>query len=98
MKQCPICDSTNIDAEFVDIGVGEQQCSPYSCGDCLSWQVGPYDEPQPDLITLHGWYINPENPYLEDLRNRTQGPALPGGGRPEGVGGSPEGPPGGEAT
>ena len=68
MRQCPICDSTNIDAEFVDIGVGEQQVTPYVCGDCGSWQVGPYDEPQTGLVILHGWYVNEENPDLEQLR------------------------------
>jgi hypothetical protein len=66
MKTCPICDSENIDAEFVDIGVGEQQCTPYVCGDCGSWQVGPYDEPQPNLVIRFGWYVNPENPNLKE--------------------------------
>lgn len=28
--KCPNCDAP-LEAEFVDIGVGEQQCTPYRC-------------------------------------------------------------------
>ncbi len=42
---CPWCESENVDAEFVDVGVGGrgQQVTPYSCGDCGARQFGPQD-------------------------------------------------------
>jgi hypothetical protein len=41
---CPYCGSTNINCEFVDIGVGEIQCTPYGCENCFAVQINPYDE------------------------------------------------------
>lgn len=35
---CPWCKSLDVHAEFVDIGVGQQQVTPYSCGECLAHQ------------------------------------------------------------
>ena len=28
--KCPMC-GTTLEAEYVDVGVGEERCSPYSC-------------------------------------------------------------------
>jgi hypothetical protein len=36
---CPNCGGTNVEAEFVDIGVGSQQATPYGCLDC-HWVEG----------------------------------------------------------
>ena len=35
---CPFCGSENVDIPMVDIGVGEQQCGPATCVDCLAGQ------------------------------------------------------------
>ena len=35
---CPFCKSDNVDVPMVDIGVGEQQCGPACCMDCLACQ------------------------------------------------------------
>lgn len=44
--KCPFCGSDDTDAEFVDIGVGEQQVSPYCCVTCGAHQMHPYhDDP-----------------------------------------------------
>ena len=40
---CPWCGSKNIDAHFVDIGVGMQQVTPYECS-CGARQMNPYHE------------------------------------------------------
>lgn len=41
---CPFCGSENIDADWVDIGVGMQQCAPYTCADCNAQQMNPYHD------------------------------------------------------
>lgn len=38
--QCPKCGGP-CEAEFVDIGVGEQQCGPYHCFECGWTQAVP---------------------------------------------------------
>ncbi len=40
---CPYC-GIPCDADFVDIGVGFQQCGPYHCTECGASEIGPYDE------------------------------------------------------
>lgn len=39
-ETCPDCGGPNCTAETVDIGVGEQQCTPFVCEDC--GYVQPY--------------------------------------------------------
>lgn len=41
---CPYCGSENVDAEFVDVGVGFEQVTAAECGECGSVQVNPHDE------------------------------------------------------
>lgn len=43
VEKCPYC-GTYCRADFVDIGVGFQQCGPYHCEECGASQIGPYDE------------------------------------------------------
>lgn len=43
MAECPYC-GCYADAEFVDIGVGYQQVTPYSCGNCDALQMNPYND------------------------------------------------------
>jgi hypothetical protein len=42
-RPCPYCGSPSY-AEFVDIGVGMEQCSPYLCENCGASQIGTYDD------------------------------------------------------
>lgn len=34
VDDCPFCGSTDLHAEYVDIGVGEQRVTPYQCAGC----------------------------------------------------------------
>lgn len=56
-EPCPYC-GTICRADFVDIGVGMQQCGPYHCDKCHASQIGPYDKPR--KLTADekntGWY------------------------------------------
>lgn len=55
---CPFCGSTNIDCEYVDIGVGFQQVTPYFCSDCLAHQMNPPYDDYPDVTAEEratGW-------------------------------------------
>lgn len=52
-KRCPYCGALCC-ADFVDIGVGYQQCGPYHCEACGASEVGPFDEMDGDPVT--GWY------------------------------------------
>ena len=56
-ERCPYC-GTVCRADFVDIGVGMQQCGPYHCDNCLASEIGPYDKERPltKQETNCGWY------------------------------------------
>ena len=45
-------------ADFVDIGVGMQQCGPYHCDNCHASEIGPYDEDRKLSVIENktGWY------------------------------------------
>jgi hypothetical protein len=56
-RTCPYCDKETY-ADFVDIGVGMQQVSPFTC-ECGAVQIGPYDKPDGELTADEkrtGWY------------------------------------------
>jgi hypothetical protein len=56
-KKCPYC-ATRCRADFVDIGVGMQQCGPYHCDQCGASEIGPYDKER-ELTAQEkdaGWY------------------------------------------
>ena len=57
IRECPYCDCM-CEADFVDIGVGEQQCGPFHCDNCGSSQIGPYDKKRElnDDEKRTGWY------------------------------------------
>lgn len=38
-NKCPWCDSNKVDAEFVDVGVGAVQATPWCCYDCGASQI-----------------------------------------------------------
>lgn len=55
-RNCPYCNAV-CDADFVDNGVGMQQCGPYHC-DCGASEIGIHDEPR-ELTAQEektGWY------------------------------------------
>ena len=62
-QNCPYC-GTVCRADFVDIGVGHQQCGPYHCDGCLASEIGPNDNERPltrDEIRT-GWYAPGSEP------------------------------------
>ena len=60
---CPYC-GAKCRADFVDIGVGMQQCGPYHCDNCLASEIGPYDEERKisDVEAQCGWYAPNSEP------------------------------------
>lgn len=54
---CPYCRALCY-AEFVYVGVGFEQVTPYTCDECHARQIGPYDEPSvlTALERRTGWY------------------------------------------
>lgn len=54
---CPYC-KTLCQADFVDIGIGFQQCGPYHCEQCGASEIGPYDKERKlsDAEKACGWY------------------------------------------
>jgi len=56
-EPCPYC-GTICHADFVDIGVGFQQCGPYHCQRCGASETSPYDEGREltDSEKATGWY------------------------------------------
>ena len=56
-EKCPYC-GTMCDADFVDIGVGMQQCGPFHCDKCGASEIGPFDDERPLSAeeTRTGWY------------------------------------------
>lgn len=39
-QKCPYCKS-EMEADWVDVGVGMQQCGPYHCYECHASEIGP---------------------------------------------------------
>lgn len=62
-ENCPYCD-TVCRADFVDVGVGMQQCGPYHCDDCGASEIGIYDKPREltPAETKAGWYAPASEP------------------------------------
>ena len=52
--RCPWCYSTHVSAEFVDVGVGMMQCSPYGCDDCHSYEIRDREK-RPGEKLRSGW-------------------------------------------
>lgn len=58
-EPCPYCGEM-CSAEFVDIGVGMQQCEPYHCESCGAVEIGPTttpSEPLTDDEKRTGWTL-----------------------------------------
>lgn len=62
-KNCPYC-GTVCDADFVDIGIGMQQCGPFHCEECGASQIGQFDKKRPltDEEKDKGWYAPQSEP------------------------------------
>lgn len=62
-ENCPYC-GTVCRADFVDVGVGFQQCGPYHCDNCFASEIGPYDEDRlrSDEEKRTGWYAPGSEP------------------------------------
>lgn len=62
-ENCPYCGSV-CRADFVDIGVGFQQCGPYHCENCLASEIGPNDDERAltDQELKVGWYLPGSEP------------------------------------
>ncbi|HTP77729.1 MAG TPA: hypothetical protein VMJ73_12200 [Rhizomicrobium sp.] len=62
-ENCPYC-GTPCDADFVDIGVGYQQCGPFHCDQCGASEIGPNDEEREltDAERQSGWYAPNSEP------------------------------------
>ena len=48
MILCPYCGSPATEGDYVDNGVGMQQCSPHYCEECDAIQIGGTQEPRDD--------------------------------------------------
>lgn len=54
---CPYC-GFPCSADYVDVGVGMQQCGPYFCQACKACQHHPEDsEPTDDAGIITGWHL-----------------------------------------
>lgn len=62
-EKCPYC-ALPCCADFVDIGVGFQQCGPFHCEQCGASEIGPYDEPRElsEREKETGWYAPGKEP------------------------------------
>lgn len=56
-EECPYC-KTICRADFVDIGVGMQQCGPFHCDSCGASEIGAFDAEREltDAEKKFGWY------------------------------------------
>lgn len=59
--ECPYCNGKAY-AEFVDVGVGEVQVTPYQCQECGASQIGGYDEENLNLSDIEKKYMWYEPP------------------------------------
>jgi hypothetical protein len=66
-RTCPYCGDPNAEADWVDVGVGFEQCTPFFCWNCEACQIGPYDKTYETQMTDEerktGWYM-PSRAYL----------------------------------
>lgn len=61
-RECPYC-GHHCSADFVDIGIGMQQCGPYHCG-CGACEIGPFDAERTlsEREKETGWYAPGQPP------------------------------------
>lgn len=62
---CPYCGDRDCMADFVDIGIGMEQCGPYHCESCGASEISYLDKRQlTDREKVTGWY-EPGTPVSE---------------------------------
>lgn len=72
---CPYC-GEQCNAEFVDIGVGMQQCEPYHCEACGAIEIGPTTTPDLPLLDDEqwtGWTYRKRTPFQKMIRTAFDG-------------------------
>ena len=72
---CPYCGEM-CSAEFVNVGVGMVQCSPYYCRSCGAIEIGPGttpDRPLADDERRTGWTIQEHTPFQQMIRTAFDG-------------------------
>ena len=71
LKDCPYCKS-EMEADWVDVGVGIVQCGPYHCQSCGASEIGPEMKFE-DLVDENGNVaglgdiLNPEDFTAEEI-------------------------------
>jgi hypothetical protein len=76
-QKCPYCDS-DMEADWVDVGVGMVQCGPYHCYACGASEIGPelydwyYKDREGNTIYLLG-----KRRYVDWARKKVQFASLP---------------------
>ena len=51
---CPYCNSV-CKADWVDVGVGMEQCGPYYCTNCRASEIGRFDDIGFDIQVFYDW-------------------------------------------
>jgi hypothetical protein len=83
--KCGWCGSDNLSCEYVDIGVGRQQVTPYECISCGAVEMSPDHFSNPDHEIddedrRRGWYAGPDShavaEFLAPPRTIAPGQAL----------------------
>ncbi len=64
--KCGWCGSENLSCEYVDIGIGRQQVTPYECISCGAVEMSPDHFTNPDAEVdpedrRRGWYAGPDS-------------------------------------
>lgn len=62
---CPYCNFDQCEADWVDVGIGLIQCSPFYCTECGACEIGCYDKLHEltEQEKKHHWY-EPDRAYL----------------------------------
>ena len=61
-RECPYCKS-EMEADWVDVGIGMQQCGPYHCESCNASEIGP---------ELSDWYYKDREGNIIHLTGKTR--------------------------
>jgi hypothetical protein len=56
-ETCPWCKTEGCEADWVDIGIGLQQCGPFVCPNCEATSIGAFDKKiATEEEAKAGWY------------------------------------------
>ena len=60
--ECPWCHSKKVYAEFINVGIGLEQVTPYQCEECGSVQTSPWDDTKrlDEEEKAFGWHKPPK--------------------------------------